>query len=437
MATYVVNTKEQQQAMLKEINKTVDDLLAPIPDNVRFKGELNLPNGVSEFEALDIMKGYANQNIVFKTVLRGAGAYVHYIPSVVKHLSAREEFVTAYTPYQSELSQGILQSIFEYQSIMADLTGMDAANASVYDGATAAAEAITMCIEKKQKKVLLAKTLHPETIQTILTYNQYLDHEVIIVDEKDGRVDMDDLKAHLSDDVACFVYQHPNYYGILEDAKGISELVKTTKAKVVASVNPTSLALLASPKDNGVDIAVGEAQPFGLSIALGGPYLGFMATTEKLVRKLPGRIVGQTEDKEGKRAFALTLQAREQHIRREKALSSICSNQAHCALVAGMYVSAMGPVGLQEVAQVSVNNAHYLQKELEKIGFTLTYDQPFFHEFVTETPKNSKEVEDFLVSKNILAGYPLNDHQMLWCATEVLNKEKIDEVISYLKEGIA
>src|SRR5690554_4302231 len=207
MATYVVNTKKQQQEMLDEINKSFDDLLAPIPENVRLKNELKLPKGLTEFEALDIMKAYANENQVFQSIYRGAGAYVHYIPSVVKHLSAREEFVTAYTPYQSELSQGILQSIFEYQTIMANLTNMDAANASVYDGATAAAEAITMTIERKQKKVLLSKTLHPHTIETIQAYNQYLDHEVIMVDEKDGRVDLEDLIRKLDNEVACFVYQ--------------------------------------------------------------------------------------------------------------------------------------------------------------------------------------------------------------------------------------
>lgn len=437
MATYVVNTKQQQQDMLKEINKTFDDLLAPIPESVRLTREIDLPKGLSEFEALDIMKAYANENQVFQSIYRGAGAYVHYIPSVVKHLSAREEFVTAYTPYQSELSQGILQSIFEYQTIMADLTHMDAANASVYDGATAAAEAITMTIERKQKKVLLSKTLHPHTIETIHAYNQYLDHEVIMVNEKDGRVDMDDLRAKLDDDVACFVYQHPNYYGILEDAHAIGEQVHKTKAKVIASINPVSLALLKSPRDNLVDIAVGEAQPFGLAIAFGGPYLGFMATNDKLIRKLPGRIVGQTIDREGTRAFALTLQAREQHIRREKALSSICSNQAHCALVAGMYVSSLGPQGLKDVAQACVNNAHYLQKELANLGFELTYNQPFFHEFVTNTPVSTKIIEDHLIKHSILSGYPLNDQQMLWCATEVVNKDKIDTLITLLKEVVS
>ncbi len=434
MATYVPNTKEQQHAMLDEINKTFDDLIAPIPSSVRLNRPLNLPKGLSEFEALDIMKGYANQNVVFSTILRGAGAYIHYIPSVVKHLSAREEFVTAYTPYQSELSQGILQSIFEYQTIMADLTGMDAANASVYDGATAVAEAISMCIERKQRKILLADTLHPETIETVIAYNQYLDHPITIVPSKDGRIDLEALNDVLDDETACFVYQHPNYFGVLEDAPAIGELLNTSKAKLIAAVNPISLAILKDPKSNGVDIAVGEAQPFGLAVAFGGPYLGFMATSDKLVRKLPGRIVGQTVDLEGNRAFALTLQAREQHIRREKALSSICSNQAHCALIAGMYASALGPQGLYDVASSCYNNAHYFQEQLQTIGFNLLHQQPFFHEFVTTTPILAKQVEKHLMKSNILSGYPIDDHKMLWCTTEVVNKSRIDEVITLLKE---
>jgi glycine dehydrogenase subunit 1 len=379
MATYVVNTKKQQQAMLDEINQSMEALLSYIPDNVRLTRALDLPNGKSEFEALDIMKNYAKQNHVFSTVLRGAGSYVHYIPSVVKHLASREEFLSAYTPYQSEFSQGILQSIFEYQTIMANLTGMDASNASVYDGATAAAEAITMSIERKQTRILLSESLHPHTIETIKTYNQYLNHPITMIPSLEGRVNLEILKKELDDTTACFVYQHPNYYGILEDAQSIGDLLEPSKAKLIASINPISLALLKTPKSNKVDIAVGEAQPFGLSIAFGGPYLGFMATSNKLVRKLPGRIVGQSVDEDNKRAFTLTLQAREQHIRREKALSSICSNQAHCALTAAIYVSSMGPVGLKEVAQGCVNKAHYLQSELASIGFSLKFDQPFFH----------------------------------------------------------
>ncbi len=434
MAIYVPNTKQQQQAMLDEINKTFDDLIAPIPKNVRLDRDLNLPEGMSEFEALRIMKGYAEQNTVYKTILRGAGAYVHYIPSVVKHLSAREEFVTAYTPYQSELSQGILQSIFEYQTIMADLTGMDASNASVYDGATAVAEAINMCIEKKQKKVLVAETVHPETLETVLTYNQFLDHDITIVPSKDGRVDLDALRDMLDDETACFVYQHPNYFGILEDATSIGQIVSQSKAKLIASVNPISLALLKNPRENHVDIAVGEAQPFGLAIAFGGPYLGFMATTEKMVRRIPGRIVGQTVDIEGNRAFTLTLQAREQHIRREKALSSICSNQAHCALVAAMYANAMGPQGLKEVATSCYNKAHYFQEKLQEIGYTLTHAQPFFHEFLTDTPISTDKIERHLSASNILSGYPIDDHRMLWCVTEVTSKEQLDGIITLLKE---
>lgn len=434
MASYVVNTKKQQQTMLDEINQSMDDLLSYIPNNVRLTRAFDLPKGKSEFEALDIMKDYAKQNQVFSTILRGAGSYNHYIPSVVKHLSSREEFLTAYTPYQSEFSQGILQSIFEYQTIMANLTGMDAANASVYDGATATAEAVTMTIERKQTKILLAETLHPHTIETIKTYNQYLNHPVVMIPSKEGRVDVRALQEALEDDVACFVYQHPNYYGILEDAQAIGECLESTKAKLIASVNPVSLAVLKTPEENKVDIAVGEAQPFGLSIAFGGPYLGFMATSKKLVRKLPGRIVGQSVDEDNKRAFTLTLQAREQHIRREKALSSICSNQAHCALTAAIYVSAMGPQGLIDVAQACINKSHYFQQQLQSIGFSLKYDQPFFHEFITTSSIDTSIIEAHLAKSDVLSGYPLNDQDMLWCVTEVTSKSTLDTIINLLKE---
>lgn len=435
MATYVPNTKAQQQAMLDEIGKTKDDLLAPIPHNVRLNRPLALPDGKSEFEALALMKAYANQNKVFKTILLGAGSYHHYIPSVVKHVSAREEFVTAYTPYQSEFSQGILQSIFEYQTIIANLTGMDAANASVYDGATAVAEAINMCIDKKQPIAFVSDAIHPQTKETIKAYTRYLPIEVIYVPTVDGRMDLDWLKQHLDDQVACVVMQQPNYYGILEDAVAIGQIVNASQAKFIASVNPMTLSVLAEPRAYGADIAVGEAQPFGLAIAYGGPYLGFMATTQKHLRKLPGRIVGQTEDIEGKRAFALTLQAREQHIRREKATSSICSNQAHCALTAAIYVGAMGPEGLKEVANTSYANAHYFASQLQKIGYKLTYNQPFFFEFVTTTPINTNIISKHLQKHDVLSGLALDDNHMLWCVTEVVSKETLDQVITFLKEA--
>jgi len=269
MGTYIPHTKEDQTLMLSSIAQTWDSLLSTIPDNVRLKRELNLPDGLSEFEVFQIMKNYASQNVVFNTILRGAGAYDHYIPSVVKHLSSREEFVTAYTPYQSELSQGILQSIFEFQSMMASLTGTDAANASVYDGATAAAEAISMSYERGRRTVLLSKALHPETIEVIKTYVQELDVTIKMIELNDGQTSMESLTEHLDDTVCAVLVQHPNYFGILEDVSSIRQSITDSKVKFIVSVNPMTLGRLANPGSYGADIVVGEAQPFGLNLAFG------------------------------------------------------------------------------------------------------------------------------------------------------------------------
>jgi glycine dehydrogenase subunit 1 len=434
MAQYVPNTKSEQLKMLEEIGKTWNDLLSPIPQSVRLNRDLDLPVGLSEFEVLAKMAAYAKENHVFSTVLRGAGAYRHLIPSVVKHLSSREEFVTAYTPYQAEFSQGILQSIFEYQTMICQLTGMDASNASVYDGASAVAEAVNMTVDRKRRRALLASTLDPQSIMTVKTYTQHLPIDVEIIPSKDGRLDLAWLKDNLSEDLACVVVQHPNYFGILEDTQAISDVVHTTKAKMVVSVNPISLAIFKEPRAYGADIAVGEAQPLGLNIAFGGPYLGFMTTTNDMVRKLPGRIVGQTLDLDGKRAFVLTLQAREQHIRREKASSSLCSNQAHCALTAAMYLTSMGPQGLKDVASQCYHKAHFLQKQLSALGFKLKYNQPFFHEFVTTTPVHTEKIVQHLEHHDILAGLPLDDHSMLWCVTEAVSEKEIHTVLRLLEE---
>jgi glycine dehydrogenase subunit 1 len=434
MAQYVPNTKSEQLKMLEEIGKTWNDLLEPIPVSVRLNRELDLPPGISEFEVMAKMASYAKENKVFSTVLRGAGAYRHLIPSVVRHLSSREEFVTAYTPYQAEFSQGILQSIFEYQTMICQLTGMDASNASVYDGASAVAEAVNMTVDKKRRRALLSANLDPQSIMTVKTYTQHLPIDVEIIPSKDGRLDLQWLKDNLSEDLACVVVQHPNYYGILEDTQAISDVVHSTKAKMIVSVNPISLAVFKEPRAYGADIAVGEAQPLGLNIAFGGPYLGFMATTNEMVRKLPGRIVGQTLDLDGKRAFVLTLQAREQHIRREKASSSLCSNQAHCALTAAMYLTSMGPQGLKDVASQCFHKAHFLQKQLSALDFTLKYNQPFFHEFVTTTPVPTENIVRHLEENDVLAGLPLDDHTMLWCVTEAVSEREIHAVLRLLEE---
>ena len=380
--------------MLRAVGvSSVGELYADIPAEMREKAAKavsELPQGVSEFEALDQMKSLAKKNRVFEAVFRGAGAYWHHIPTVVSRVAAKEAFVTAYTPYQPEISQGILQTIFEYQTILCELTGMDAGNASVYDGATAAAEAAAMCRERNRSMTLLAGGLNPESVEVVKTYCFGADEPYSIVPNKNGRLDLTALKAALNEGVASLILQSPNYSGVVEDVSAIAELVHAAGAKLVLSMNPIAMALLKSPGELGADVAIGDGQPLGMQLSYGGPYLGFMACKKDMIRKLPGRIVGQTADAQGRRCFVLTLQAREQHIRREKASSNICSNQALCALTAAAYCSALGPQGLGEVARACYDNAHYLAGELGNIkGFELAFpDAPFFHEFVTNSWKN-------------------------------------------------
>ena len=435
MGGYVPNTKEQRQEMLKAIGlSSMEDLFVDIPQEVRLKGELEIPQGKSELEVKREMEDLAGKNRVFRTIFRGAGAYRHYIPAAVTSIISKENFLTAYTPYQAEVSQGILQSIFEYQTMICDLTGMDASNASVYDGASAAAEGVAMCRERKRAKALISGATSPYVIQTIQTYCHGNGMEMEVIPEKDGKTDWEELKARLDSGTACVYIQHPNFYGNLEDAKEIGELTHEAGAKFVMGVNPISLGMLKTPAEYGADVAVGEGQPLGLPLAFGGPYIGFMACTDKRMRKLPGRIVGQTKDRNGKTGYVLTLQAREQHIRREKASSNICSNQALCALAVTVYLSSMGNEGLREAALQSASKAHYLSKELETIGYHTENQGTFFHEFVTTSKVSAKETLDALEAHGILGGYPLDEHRILWCCTEVNTKEEMDDVIRILKE---
>lgn len=435
MGGYVPNTKEQRQDMLKAIGlSSMEDLFVDIPQEVRLKGELEIPQGKSELEVKREMEDLAGKNRVFRTIFRGAGAYRHYIPAAVTSIISKENFLTAYTPYQAEVSQGILQSIFEYQTMICDLTGMDVSNASVYDGASAAAEGVVMCRERKRAKALVSGTTSPYVIQTIQTYCHGNGMEMEVIPEKDGKTDWEKLKARLDSGTACVYIQHPNFYGNLEDAKEIGELTHEAGAKFVMGVNPISLGMLKTPAEYGADVAVGEGQPLGLPLAFGGPYIGFMACTDKMMRKLPGRIVGQTKDRNGKTGYVLTLQAREQHIRREKASSNICSNQALCALAVTVYLSSMGNEGLREAALQSASKAHYLSKELETIGYHTENQGTFFHEFVTTSKVSAKETLDALEAHGILGGYPLDEHRILWCCTEVNTKEEMNDVIRILKE---
>ena len=436
MGSYVPGTKEEQQEMLQAIGlDSFDQLFEKIPKEVRVE-KLDLPAGLPELSAAEKMEEIAGKNRVFRHIFRGAGAYNHYIPAIVRSVVTKENFVTAYTPYQAEISQGILQSIFEYQTLICRLTGMDVSNASVYDGATAAAEAAAMCCDRKRSVICIASTSHPSVISTVRTYAFGSGAEVILAPQKDGRTDAEKLKESLNGQTACLYVQQPNYYGQLEDCEALAGLAHEAGAKFIMGCNPIALGILKTPAECGADIAVGDGQPLGMPLAWGGPYLGFMAAKENLMRKLPGRIVGETKDDKGNRAFVLTLQAREQHIRREKASSNICSNQALCALTAAVYLSAMGDGGLKEAASQCYAKAHYLQKELAAAGLRPKYSGDFFHEFVTEGEVHSSVVLKWLEEKGILGGLPLSSRDILWCVTEKNTKEEMDDVVSAVKEVI-
>ena len=437
MGSYVPSTREERREMLRAIGlEDYRDLYKDVPQEMYLDRPLDLPEGMSELEVSRAMREIAGKNRVFSTVLRGAGAYDHYIPSVVKYIPAKEEFLTAYTPYQAEMSQGVLQSIFEFQTMICALTGMDVSNASVYDGATAAAEAAAMCRDRKRRVTLISAAAHPDTINTVRTYCYGTNDELRIVPIKDGKTDMDALKEMLTEDVASFYVQQPNFFGQFEDAEAMGQLVHQSGAMYIMGCNPIALAIIKTPAECGADIAVGEGQPLGMPLSYGGPYLGFMATITKHMRKLPGRIVGQTVDAKGDRAFVLSLQAREQHIRREKASSNICSNQALCALTAAVYMASMGPEGMAEAARQSMAKAHYLAKGLCAIpGVSLKFSGEYFHEFVTVMPK-AEEVLAALADADILGGLPV-EGGILWCATEKVSKAVMDKTIAIVKEVLS
>lgn len=434
MASYVPSTREERQEMLHTVGVSgYRELYRDVPAEMYLEKGLNLPDGMSELEVRQKMTAMAAKNKVFPTVLRGAGAYDHYIPSIVKYIPAKEEFLTAYTPYQAEMSQGILQTIFEYQTDICELTGMDVSNASVYDGATAAAEAAAMCRDRKRRVTLISGAAHPDVIQTVKTYCYGTGDELRVIPAKDGITDVEAMKGLLTPDVASVYIQQPNFYGQFEDAQTIGQLVHENGSVYIMGCNPIALAIMKTPKDCGADIAVGEGQPLGMPLSCGGPYLGFMASTEKYMRKLPGRIVGQTVDSEGNQAFVLSLQAREQHIRREKASSNICSNEALCALTAGVYMAAMGPEGMAQAAEQSMAKAHYLAEALCAIdGVSLVYPGPFFHEFVTTMPK-ADAVLEALEKAGILGGLPIPEG-ILWCVTEKVSKAELDRTAAIVRE---
>ena len=436
MGSYVPSTAQQRQEMLKAVGlNAIEDLYAVVPAEMRIDGKPAEP-GMSELEVSSTLRAMAAKNHVFSSIFRGAGAYNHYIPSIVKRVTSKEEFVTAYTPYQAEISQGILQSIFEYQTMICELTGMDVSNASVYDGASAAGEAAAMCRDRKRSRMLVSAAANPMVIQTIKTYAWGANAEVVEIPTKDGKTDVEALKAMITDSDAGVYIQQPNYFGVIEDAEAVAEATHAAGAKLIMGINPIAAVMLKTPREVGADIAVGEGQPLGMPMSFGGPYLGFMATSGAMERKLPGRIVGETVDDRGNRCYVLTLQAREQHIRREKASSNVCSNQALCAMTAAVYMSAMGPGGMREVAGQCYNKAHYLAAELGKIpGFQLVNNAEFFHEFVMTTPVGADELLAKLEQSDILGGLAV-EGGILWCATEMNSKADIDKLIEKVKEAV-
>ncbi len=438
MGSYIPSTREERLSMLESIGMhSFDELYADIPEKLRFKDGLSLPSGLSELEVARKMEEIAEKNTQFTHIFRGAGSYHHYIPAIVKQVTSKEEFITAYTPYQAEISQGLLQSIFEYQTMICELTGMDVSNASVYDGATAAAEAAAMCRDRKRGTICVSASVNPKILSVIRTYCFGSGAPLVVLPEKEGLTDLESWNSMDTSSIACLIIQTPNYYGLVEDGAAIADAVHASGAKLIASCNPIALGLLETPGEFGADIAVGEGQPLGLPMGFGGPYLGFMASTKDMMRKLPGRIVGQTTDVDGKRAYVLTLQAREQHIRREKASSNICSNEALCAMTAAVYLSAMGSAGLEKVASSCMANARYLLEGLTALGFTRKYTGEFFHEFVTICPYDAAVLSEKLAAHGYLSGLVTGQTEMLWCTTEMNTQSEIDGLLAVIKEVLA
>ena len=434
---YFPHTQQDIEQMLAVAGVgSLDELYGEIPQQLLFNREFALPEAMSEVEIRRFFDelGKKNSRLV---CFAGAGVEDHYSPSVIAPLISRGEFLTAYTPYQPEISQGTLQYIFEYQSMICELTGMDVTNASMYDGTTATAEAMMMCvaIAKKRNKVLLSQTVDPKVRRVVETYAGYQGVVVETIPEKDGVTDLGILAAKLdAGDVAGVILAQPNFYGIVEDYTGVADMCHAQKAMFVMNAKPSALAVLKTPAEWGADIACGDAQSLGIPMCYGGPYVGYLACTNANVRKLPGRIVGATTDVDGKRAFVLTLQAREQHIRREKANSNICSNQSLMALYVTIYMSVMGYKGLKEACSLSYSGAHYLAGELVATGkCTMAYDKPFFNEFAVKTSVPVTEVLDALVAEGILGGVRIADDTLLVCVTEQRTKAEMDKMVEIIK----
>ncbi|MCM3269487.1 aminomethyl-transferring glycine dehydrogenase subunit GcvPA [Paenibacillus elgii] len=444
---YLPMTDRDRADMLSTIGvDSVEELFRDIPEPIRYRGTLPMSGVLDEISLLKHMKQLASRNAdtsQYASFL-GAGLYDHHVPVVINHMISRSEFYTAYTPYQPEVSQGELQAIFEFQSYICELTGMKVANASMYDGATALAEAGALASGATQRKqIVISRAVHPEAREIMRTTARGLNLNVVEVDYADGVTDLEQLKAAVTDDTAAVIVQSPNFFGCIEDLAAIEPIAHSSKALFVVSTNPISLGLLEAPGKLGADIVVGDAQPLGIHPAFGGPTCGFFAVSEPLMRRMPGRIVGQTVDRDGKRGFVLTLQAREQHIRREKATSNICSNQALLALCASIYLSTMGKEGMREVGSLNLQKSHYAARELAKLeGPSLPFTAPFFNEFVVSLPANANiaDLNERLLEAGFIGGldlgryYPELQNHMLVAVTEKRTKAEIDEFAARLGE---
>ncbi len=442
---YLPLTDDNRTFMLSQIGvDSMEDMLSDLPSDKRLPHPLNIPPPMTEVELSEHFRKIASLNHKVKLSFVGAGAYQHYIPAIIDHLVYRSEFYTAYTPYQPEVSQGILQAIFEYQTFICELFGLPIANASLYDGASALSEAILMVFRetkpKKTPRILLPETLSPHLLTVIKTYTKSFNLSIEFIPARNGIICPSDLADLLQTETAAVVLQNPNFFGLLEDLPELLQIVRNSNTFAICYVDPLTLAVLEAPGNLGANIVVAEGQPLGLPLSFGGPYLGLMAVSEGFKRSIPGRLVGETVDNKGNRAFVLTLQTREQHIRREKATSNICSNQALCALRAAIYLATLGPIGFREIAQRAFDNAHYLFREFLKIGFQPLFSTPFFMEFPIRTPKPASFYIEKLLKKDIMAGfdlfstYPNLDNSLLICATEIFSKDQLDFFLDEMRQ---
>ncbi|MFD2759394.1 aminomethyl-transferring glycine dehydrogenase subunit GcvPA [Lentibacillus juripiscarius] len=442
---YLPMTENDKQEMLDVIGvDSTEALFSDIPEKVRFKGELNLKKPANEASLKKELAGMAakNANLSEYSCFLGAGVYDHHILSVVDHVISRSEFYTAYTPYQPEISQGELQAIFEFQTMICELTGMEVANSSMYDGGTALAEAVTLSAgQTKRDKIIVSKTVHPESRAVIHTYAKGQNLEIIEIDHKDGQTDLGQLQNEMDENTAGVVVQYPNFFGQIEPMQEINSIIRQQKKTMfIASSNPLALGYLTPPGDFGADIVVGDTQVFGIPAQFGGPHCGYFATTDKLKRKVPGRLVGQTTDEEGERGFVLTLQAREQHIRRDKATSNICSNQALNALASSVAMTSIGKHGLRKMAVLNMQKARYLKQKLQEAGIPAAFDGPFFNELAVKLSENVTSVNERLLDSGIIGGYDLEKAypelkgHMLIAVTEIRTKAEMDTFVKEVRD---